>query len=369
VRTTRLWSLALVALTAAVGAACTTEASPTAELPPGTQATTTTVVQTTTTTAPPVVWPLTGVPSDEPGAIGRPVVTVKMDNSPQARPQAGLNQADVVYELLVEGITRYALVFHSQVGDPVGPVRSARSSDVELVGNLGDPLLAWSGGNAGVVGEVRAAEASGILVDAGVDVAYSHYWREGSRRAPHNLYTNVSSLRELFGGESSANPGPIFAHRAVGAPPTTGVPVAGLTIAFDGGIDADYAWDGSGWARFQVDQLHDRAGSATLDQDGTQVAPPNVVVLFSEYGSSPSDARSPMAISTGSGQALVLSGGHLTEGTWSRPAPGDPWTLADAAGTPVTLAPGRTWVAMPRTGSATAVMDQPTADALLATRG
>ncbi len=75
----------------------------------------------------------------------------------------------MVYELLVEGITRYAVVFQSQTPDTVGPVRSARSSDIELLANLGAPLIAWSGANPGVTSEVHTAVDNGFLVNAGQD--------------------------------------------------------------------------------------------------------------------------------------------------------------------------------------------------------
>ena len=86
----------------------------------------------------------------------RPALAVKVDNldanGETAVPQLGLLKADVVFEEIVEGnITRLVGVFHSQQPGRVGPVRSARTTDVQLLPQLGRPLLAWSGGNAGVV--------------------------------------------------------------------------------------------------------------------------------------------------------------------------------------------------------------------------
>lgn len=359
---------ALVAVAALVAGACSGPATDTVaegpQVPPSTTA------ATTTLPPPPPVWPLTGLPTTDVGALARPAVVVKMDNSPEARPQAGINQADVVYELLVEGITRYALVFHSTPGEPVGPVRSARSSDPQLVADLGTPLLAWSGGNAGVVGEVRAAQAEGVLVDAGVDAAGGQYWRDKARKAPHNLYTSIEGLWGA-GRPGAGTPGSLFAHRAAGAPAPVGDPTPGVTIRFGGGVNADYVWDAAaqGWARFQVDARHKVPNSATVDAAGAQVAPANVVVLFVPYGQSPSDARSPMAISVGSGDALVLTDGKLIHGTWSRPSASSPWALADAAGAPIALTPGRTWVGLPQVGSTVAPLDAAAAASLLATRG
>lgn len=324
----------------------------------------TTVLAPPDTEAPPAfvgTWPLTGEPLTDLSVSAHPAVVVKVDNSPQARPQSGINQADVVYELLVEGITRYALVFHSQAADPVGPVRSARSSDINLVSNLAGPLFAWSGGNPGVVGEVRSAGAQGLLVDAGGDVDNSDYFRDPSRVAPHNYYTKVSALLANVAEPGAPAPPPLFAYRAHDATPElSGLPTPGYTVDFGAGVRVEYVWDAErgGWNRFQVDQSHGVAESATVDFEGVQVAPTNVVILFIEYGRSPSDPRSPMALTTGTGAAVVLRDGAAISGTWSRPDPSFAWTLTDEQGQPIELAPGRTWVALPRAGSLAAPMGE-----------
>lgn len=331
---------------------------------------TTTSVVVPDTEAPPVIvgaWPLTGEPLSDLSVTAHPAVVVKMDNSPQARPQSGINQADVVYELLVEGITRYALVFHSQMADPVGPVRSARSSDIDLISNLARPLFVWSGGNPGVVGEVRTAAAAGLLVDAGGDADIPDFYRDSSRIAPHNFYGNMSAILEHMASPGAPAPPPLFTYRDHDADPVpVGVPTPGYVVDFGAGVRIEYVWDAErgGWNRFQTDEEHARAESATVDADGVQVAPANVVILFVDYGRSPSDARSPMAISVGSGAAVVLRDGEAITGTWSRSDPSASWTLVDELGNPIELAPGKTWVALPRTGSSAAPLDQATATEL-----
>ncbi|MFM8266061.1 MAG: DUF3048 domain-containing protein [Acidimicrobiia bacterium] len=105
----------------------TTDEAPAATLAPATTAEST----TTTTTLPPILAPLTGLAVD--AAITRPALIVKIDNHPKARPQWGLNQADIVFEENVEMLTRFAAVFHSSGSDPVGPVRSGRKQDVDLL--------------------------------------------------------------------------------------------------------------------------------------------------------------------------------------------------------------------------------------------
>jgi hypothetical protein len=294
---------------------------------------------------------------------------VKVDNSSDARPQTGINEADVVYELLVEGITRYALVFHSNLVDPVGPVRSARSSDIDLVADLSKPLFAWSGGNAGVTQEVYAAARNGILTDSSYNIATDAYYRSNDRIAPHNLYLHLPQLLEMMAPAGQGNPTPIFAFRAQSAavPTASTLPAPGVTVDF-GGAKVDYAWDPvrKGWARYQIDATHPRESSATVDPLGVQVAPANVVVMFIEYGVSPADSRSPMALTVGSGSVLVFTEGRVLSGNWSRPSPEQPAVFTDLAGNPMLLTPGRTWVELPRTGSPITLLDQPAADALLA---
>lgn len=342
---------------------------------------------TTTTTIALPVWPLTGLPDPAAGVFPHPAISVKMDNSSDARPQTGINEADVVFELLVEGITRFALVFHSKLPDPVGPVRSARSSDPQIVHQLSRPLFAWSGGNAGVVEEIAVAARAGILTDASYSRAQGSYFRSNDRYAPHNLYVKLPQLLAEMAPPGQGDPAPLFVYRPVqgtaatttttttsiagdGATTTTapgaGAAVAGFSLEMDG-TTPDWVWDGSvgGWRRFQVDGGHDRPNSATIDPAGRQVAPANIVVMFIDYGSSPSDPRSPMAITVGSGPLLVFRNGSVISGTWRRPDAAFPAALTDQDGRTIELTAGRTWVEFPRKGAKVSLMDRAGADSLL----
>ncbi len=316
---------------------------------------------TTSTTKVLPTFPLTGLSAVDAAKDGdHPAIVVKMDNSPDARPQTGIERADVVYELLVEGITRFALVFHSALPEPVGPVRSARSSDIDLVSDLSKPLFAWSGGNPGVMGEVAAAAGKGLLTDASYSAAFDAYFRSNDRVAPHNLYANLPKLLELKAPQGQGAPKPLFAFRKSGVS-AGGIPALGVSVDFGGGTVIDYLWDSArgGWRRFQVDARHGRADSATTDVAGGQVTPANVVVMFTDYGESPSDSRSPMALTVGSGRALVYTDGHAIEATWTRPDALSPAVLRDASGAVVELSPGRTWVELPRTGSTVSTYGTP----------
>jgi hypothetical protein len=324
---------------------------------------------TTTAPPPPVLSPLTGVPTADAAAEAHPAVTVKMDNSPEARPQSGINAADVVYEMKVEGITRFALVFHSQLPEGVGPVRSARSSDIDLVADLSRPLFAWSGGNPGVTGEVLQAEREGVLTNASVDVAEADYYRAQDRKAPHNLYVNLPGLVASRTPEGQGAPAPIFTYRTASSPATVGASEAsGVQVDFGLGTKIEYAWDPevSGWRRFQVDQRHPRPESATLDADGVQVAPANVIVQMIDYGVSPSDSRSPKALTVGEGEALIFTDGQVIPARWVRPTREVPTQYLDFYGQPIPLTPGRTWVELAQKGPNAEILDPVAAAALLA---
>lgn len=319
--------------------------------------TTSTTAETTTTTTEVAAepgYPLTGLPIDDPARAQRPVLAVKIDNAEPrrgrgGRPQAGINVADVVYEEMVEGsVTRFLALFHSQDADPVGPVRSARTTDLHLMTPLGRPLFAWSGANAGVVNDVRASD----LVDVGQDAAPGAYRRAGDRPAPYNLMSSTGALWGAMASEERPPPA-LFRYRAEDEE-AGGRDVAGVRIVFGdgpGSAPVDYAWDGAGWARTQRDSAH-------VDADGQQVAPPNVVVQFTPYVEVQCCDASGFPIVeaqlVGEGDAWILTGGRLVEARWSRPGEGDVTTYTTAEGEPVGLTPGRTWVAIAPPGSAEA---------------
>jgi hypothetical protein len=278
-----------------------------------------------------------GLPGDE---IRRPALAVKIDNVSVARPQEGINQADVVYEELVEaGLTRLIAVFQTTGARSVGPIRSARTSDPPLLEGFGRPLFAYSGANRGTRGAVAASE----LTDIGYDTASSLYWRSTSRRAPHNLFSATDRLWGKYPERDEMPTAPFTFRTVLDELHPSAEPVAGVFIDF-GHAEIDYAWNGEGWER-----THN--GDAHSDSDGVRVAPSNVVIQFTTYGTSSADSRSPEAQTVGSGEAWVFTDGHLVRGRWERPDKSRPAALV-ADGRPIRLTPGRTWVALARPGTA-----------------
>jgi hypothetical protein len=326
----------------------------------GKKAATTTTTPTTiatTTTAPPPVYPLTGMPATDPAVLTRPALVVKIDNadgggSNSARPQIGLNQADVVYEEMVEGsVTRLAAIFQSADSDPVGPIRSARTTDIAVFSPLKRPLFAWSGANTDFAALIRQAP----LVDVGVDAASAAYRRRDFHSAPHNLYSSTPELFALAPPEA-VPPSPLFVYRKPSEPnPPSAQPLGSVHLTFGGGggsAPVDWSWNPilSVFGR-------DQKGSPHVDENGQQVAPSNVVIELVDYVNTgyidPSGAPVPEAQLVGTGECWVLTNGVLVKGTWTKAAPEAITTYTDAAGAPIKLTPGHTWVELVPNGGAT----------------
>lgn len=306
--------------------------------------TTTTTRPTTTTTAPPrPVAPLTGVEGSFQGRIARSALIVKIDNVPDARPQSGLNQADIVFEEAVEGnVTRLAAVFHSTDSSGVGPVRSVRTTDLELLGLFGRVIFASSGGNGGVVPQLHHAD----VVDVGDNVSHQGFFRAGGRPAPHNLF---SSTLDLYAKAPESPPPPrrVFSYLRPGERlPAGAIPVGGIALRFGGPEISRFTWDAATgtWPRTQH-------GTPHLDAEGVQVAPENVVVAEIDYDRSGQLGRSvPHGIVTGTGRVVVLTRGKAIRGRWVRPTLAHRLRLVADNGAEIKLTPGQTFVELPVRG-------------------
>lgn len=321
------------------------------------EASTSTERPTTTTTAPPLLAPLTGLPwTMDPALVTRPALAVKVSNadgrsaSHNARPQAGMNEADVVAEILTEGgVTRLVCIFHSADADPVGPVRSFRTSELDLMPSLGLPLFAYSGANEGFLRRLRE---SGRVVDVGFDAATSAYRRVDGRARDQSLMASTPALYAAAEGQGSAPP-PWFTYRddVAASPGALARPSAGVSYELVGGGNApvDYTWDGRGYARLQK-------GTPHTDTNGVQAAPANVVVQFVDYVDTgfvdTAGSPVPEARLIGDGEAWVFTNGQVVEGRWWKPDAATPTSFTDANGAAIGLTPGTTWMAIIPTGTA-----------------
>jgi hypothetical protein len=294
------------------------------------------------TTQPPVpLLPLLGTPGQVPQ---RAALGVKIDNTEPGRPQTGLAEADVVFEEMVEGgLTRLLVVFHSQNPDSLGPVRSARSTDLSILAELGRPLFAWSGANPTFAAAVEAAD----LVDVGVGATPEGYRREADRPAPYNLYAASDLLREAVADDDSASipPPALFSYRAAGtALAGPGVePVTGFGTTGSGALSIAWEWDAA-----SASWLRDQDGTPHVDRDGERVRAANVIVRITPYRDSgvrdSVGAVVPEAEAIGEGDAWLLSDGQVQRGRWLKPSPDAPTAYVDTTGAPLRLTPGQTWV-------------------------
>ncbi len=274
----------------------------------------------------PGIAPLTGLPLDS----NANATVVKIDNSSQARPQAGLNAADVVIEEEVEwGITRFAAIFHTNQ-TVVGPVRSGRSTDISFLSSLGNPALVYSGANdifdALLLNQTRVRNFSAARNGG--------YWRESGRRAPSNLFTDTNSF-----GATGTPPPAWFEFRAPGEA-SGGTPTSTVSVTWPN-TRVQWQWDGTAWLRTQNGTPHATA-------EGEQASAANIVVATTEMvDSGLGDSAGgfvPEFVWAGSGPVTVFTDGHRIDGMWYRPTLGDPAILVGPAGEAIQLTPGRTWI-------------------------
>ncbi|MET0276661.1 MAG: DUF3048 domain-containing protein [Acidimicrobiia bacterium] len=289
-----------------------------------------------TTTVPVPVAPLTG--KDDPGgaSLKRPAASLKVENTSFARPQAGLDQADVVYEEVVEGqITRLVAIYNSQVPDVIGPVRSVRAMDPDIIWPLGG-IFAFSGGTSGNIDAAKAAPVN-IVTENNQDVLVRNAPGQPPRDAPHNLYALGP---QLFGMDGDPKPPqPLFQYFAKGAP-GVGAPVLSTHLGFAPTYDPTYVWDGT--ARVWRRSVN---GGPHTASNGNQISPTNVVVQFTNY---PNESE---GVTVGEGDVWVFSDGTVRMGRWVRPNHDQPAKYVDGFGQPILLRPGSTWVELLPTGA------------------
>jgi hypothetical protein len=273
--------------------------------------------------------PFTGEPVKK---LGR-VLAVKIDNIVQARPQTGLQSADLMYVIPVEGgLTRFMAVFSSHVPPAVGPVRSARQSDLDILRQFGRPAFAWSGATPHLVPFIERAP----LVDLYALLA-GGYYRVGFRVAPQNLYADPRTLlREAPHASKARDIGFRFGQLPADGRATRSVtvnyPAATITFRWSARSGRWLVWmDGAPGRAAEGGQL----GGSTVIIQYTRIA----TSRFHEYG-----GRPPYAISVGSGRAVILRNGRAFTVHWSRPNlnAGTTFTLPD--GKRMQFAPGQVWV-------------------------
>ena len=345
-------AVAPMAALVAIAAGCSDSAKASARAAATTTTTSTTAAPTTSAAAVAPAAPLTGLPAADPALLPRPALAIKIDNSPEAMPQSGVNTADVVFEIKVEGISRLMAVFHSKDSAKVGPTRSARYSDPDILAIFGKPLFGWSGANDGVI---KAVESSPWIVNVNWGVGGNdRYFRTKDKPAPHNLYTTTQNLFALAQPGQPA-PTPLFDYLAAGEANPSAVPLAGWSETV-GTTGSQWVYDPA-----QKQYVRWQYGRADRTADEGQVRADNVVLIQAHYDGAP---MAPIAVTVGTGTAWVNTGGTVVQGTWTRTDRSQRFELKGPNGEPLKVAPGRTWIELPEVPPVP--IDAGTASSLLA---
>ncbi|MBU0493478.1 MAG: DUF3048 domain-containing protein [Chloroflexi bacterium] len=317
--------------------AVTATPAATATLPPPTL--------TPTPSRPADINPFTGLKMDDPAALQRRPILVKIENHKQARPQVGLTQADLIYEYRIEyGFTRFAALFITQEPEKLGPVRSARPMDLELIPQH-DSALCFSGASEPVKKMMRddnviqlsdAKYGSPYLfrVNRGADVAYEH-----------TMFTNMLKLRDLLRSLNEERPAPQQGFLFDEAAPS-GAPATHINIPFSTSAIVDYTYD-------PATKLYKRVFNGAdfiAEETGQAIEMRNLIIQFvkGEESIFVNDALGGTNLYVyemmGEGPTLVFRDGVVIVGTWQRPAKTEQTRFVDQAGNEIKLAPGHTWI-------------------------
>ncbi len=286
--------------------------------------------------------PLTGLAATGSKADrNRPALFVKIENSPDARPQTGIEVADVVYEAVAEGgITRFAAVFQSTDPGTFGPIRSVRGQDPDLAAPL-EGLAVFAGGIPDYVDQMRSV-AQDLSTSSPIGES-PPFRRDPDRRPPHNLYGDAAGFWAKADSPYDDPPKPLFSY---GDPPSGGSPASGISIDFSPTASVSWKWDGSAWRRSQ-------SGRPFVVTGAGRIGPENVVVQSVDVHETgvidPAGNSVPESTLVGSGDAQIFRNGQVFRGSWSKDDR-DSATEFTVGGQEVKLTPGRTWVELVPTG-------------------
>lgn len=286
------------------------------------------------------VSPITGLLVQDVGLIDRKLFAVKIDNHRRARPQSGIEKADAVYEVVVEGgLTRFIGLFHHYDSEWVGPMRSARPTDWTLVRPLNGVLLI-SGGQPWIT---RLITRNGVplIGDSGPPLTV----RWGERVAPHNLYVDTYRARQVANDRGLGREAPpTLFNRG----PLSGPEEATATYVFfdwSDTVDVAWRWDGERYVRF-ADGEPQMWRSREGDETGQISADVLVVLMAERYTACPEGEGScvPAWDTVGENRAVVFAEGRYVEGRWRRDRASDWFTITDPRGEEITVPPGRPWM-------------------------
>jgi hypothetical protein len=286
-----------------------------------------------------VASPLSGM-QVSPDLAKRPVTGIMIENSPDARPQSGLQDAGVVYEAIAEaGITRFLALFQDTRPGYIGPVRSLRPYYIDF-GWPYQAAIAHVGGSPDALGQIR----SGQYRDLDQFFNSGTYSRIGSRTAPHNVYTDFDRLDKLNQSKgynsSQFTPWPRKDDKPAATPSDAHIDVKISSPLYYSHYDYDKA--SNSYNRSEGGKPHVEVTSGS-DRTGALIHPKVVITLVMSYSVIDRAGHSNYG-ATGSGAMYVFQDGGVTQGTWSKADRGAMFQFKDAAGNIIPLNTGQTWI-------------------------
>lgn len=270
-----------------------------------------------------------------------PVTGIMIENSPDARPQSGLTEADLVLEAIAEGgITRFLTLYLESQPDYIGPVRSVRPYYLDFLVPFDAPIV-HAGGSGQALAEIRNQGIKDI--DHGANAGI--FERVSSRFAPHNLYTSRAKILEVQNARGYTTSTFISWPRKdketpLATPTATGIDFALSAPLYNPHYDYDQATNS--YKRSMSGRPH------VDERTGAQIAPKVVVAIVTSWGQNGVYSVYGM---TGTGTVMVFQDGGIYEGIWEKPDRKSPYTFKLADGSPLKLNPGRTWVTLVTPGS------------------
>lgn len=285
---------------------------------------------------------LNGIEVASKADLSKPVTAIMIENSPDARPHSGLKQAEVVYEAIAEGgITRFLTLFQQHKPQLIGPVRSLRMYYVDWLAPY-QASVAHVGGSHASLQEIRG----GNYRDIDQFFNGGSYWRANDRRPPHNVYTSFEKLDALNAGKGYKSSQFTSFTRTDGK--TSNKPNAvNIDINFSSSwYNTHYDYD-----KASNTYLRSIGGQASNDREEGRLAPSVVIALHVNETTVMEDGWRQSIVTTGTGTATVFQNGTVAECTWRKNDRFSPLELIDAAGKPVALNRGQTWIAaVPNSG-------------------
>ena len=285
---------------------------------------------------------LNGIEVASKADLSKPVTAIMIENSPDARPHSGLKQAEVVYEAIAEGgITRFLTIFQQHKPQLIGPVRSLRMYYVDWLAPY-QASVAHVGGSHASLQEIR----NGKYRDIDQFFNGSSYWRANDRRPPHNVYTSFEKLDALNAGKGYKSSQFTSFARADGK-------ASDKPNAVNIDINFSSSWYNTHYDYDKASNTYLRSigGQASNDREEGRLAPSVVIALHVNETTVMEDGWRQSIVTTGTGTATVFQNGTAAEYTWRKNDRFSPLELIDAAGKPVALNRGQTWIAaVPNSG-------------------